>query len=325
MGCHIGFQSGRTYWESFLDSISTMHLPEFFEVVEGTLFTVAVRPSPTPVPAVGLPTFIVNRPCYASDLRMAPVTERHTLEMINMHTGGMETTGSVWVEFDGIGKPYTRHPPSPPMARVPVGSIQQWRVIGLQEHPFHLHVYPHQIQHIAQTGYMRNGDWHDTIHGFGLRNRFGIFAYKGEALIRIAADTFTGKAITHCHILDHEDAGLMGFVNVYGVEGTQVQGLTNCYRDAFGAGYTLSDDISQQVYFQNETSINMYNILYLIIFLALLTNIAFMSFCWWKGKLHCVCCSKRDMAPIRAVGLPNPPIHPVTRANVSWQRIPNAV
>jgi len=31
--------------------------------------------------------------------------------------------------------------------------------------------------------------------------------------VRIAFDDFTGKTVYHCHILDHEDGGMMGIVN----------------------------------------------------------------------------------------------------------------
>lgn len=30
--------------------------------------------------------------------------------------------------------------------------------------------------------------------------------------VRIAFDDFTGKTVYHCHILDHEDSGMMGLI-----------------------------------------------------------------------------------------------------------------
>ena len=32
--------------------------------------------------------------------------------------------------------------------------------------------------------------------------------------VRIAFDTYTGRTVYHCHILDHEDNGMMGVINV---------------------------------------------------------------------------------------------------------------
>ncbi|MDH6238084.1 FtsP/CotA-like multicopper oxidase with cupredoxin domain [Cryobacterium sp. CG_9.6] len=30
--------------------------------------------------------------------------------------------------------------------------------------------------------------------------------------VRIAFDDFSGRTVYHCHILDHEDAGMMGII-----------------------------------------------------------------------------------------------------------------
>jgi FtsP/CotA-like multicopper oxidase with cupredoxin domain len=32
--------------------------------------------------------------------------------------------------------------------------------------------------------------------------------------VRIAFEDFTGTAVYHCHILDHEDNGMMGVISV---------------------------------------------------------------------------------------------------------------
>jgi FtsP/CotA-like multicopper oxidase with cupredoxin domain len=36
----------------------------------------------------------------------------------------------------------------------------------------------------------------------------------GEIVIRSRFLDFTGKTVYHCHILDHEDAGMMGVVEI---------------------------------------------------------------------------------------------------------------
>lgn len=36
----------------------------------------------------------------------------------------------------------------------------------------------------------------------------------GYVTVRIRFDDFTGRTVYHCHILDHEDAGMMGVVGV---------------------------------------------------------------------------------------------------------------
>ena len=41
-----------------------------------------------------------------------------------------------------------------------------------------------------------------------------ILSIKGEVVIRMRFADFTGKFVYHCHILNHEDNGMMGVVNV---------------------------------------------------------------------------------------------------------------
>ena len=53
-------------------------------------------------------------------------------------------------------------------------------------------------------------------------------------------DRFTGDMVLHCHVLEHEDIGMMTIINITGAEGT------TAYRDKFtancGACYQGIDD-----------------------------------------------------------------------------------
>ena len=40
--------------------------------------------------------------------------------------------------------------------------------------------------------------------------------YRCEGVVRFKAVRFAGKAILHCHMVKHEDQGLMGWINVTG-------------------------------------------------------------------------------------------------------------
>lgn len=42
-------------------------------------------------------------------------------------------------------------------------------------------------------------------------------------------DRFTGDMVLHCHVLEHEDIGMMTIINITGAEGT------TAYRDNFTA------------------------------------------------------------------------------------------
>ena len=67
------------------------------------------------------------------------------------------------------------------------------------DHPFHLHVWPMQL--IDDNG--RAVDPPTT------RDVVNVPA-GGQVTVRIRFDTFPGRTVYHCHILDHEDLGMMG-------------------------------------------------------------------------------------------------------------------
>ena len=73
--------------------------------------------------------------------------------------------------------------------------------------------------------YFQAGDWHDTLYDGA-----------GAATVRLYTDTFTGKMVIHCHILEHEDQGMMGIFEITGTEGatyTDAETLDpTCYRDS---------------------------------------------------------------------------------------------
>ncbi|MBE9202753.1 multicopper oxidase family protein [Synechocystis salina LEGE 06099] len=88
-----------------------------------------------------------------------------------------------------------------------LGTIEEWELTNVGPggiaHPFHLHTNSFQVV-------SRNGQpepyraWKDTV------------LVKGNETVRIRIPfrTFTGKTVYHCHILDHEDLGMMGTVNI---------------------------------------------------------------------------------------------------------------
>ena len=86
-----------------------------------------------------------------------------------------------------------------------LNTIEEWEIVntGIMDHPFHLHVHPFQVM-------SRNGQpepypaWKDTV-----------LVPTGESVrIRVKFSDFPGKTVYHCHILDHEDLGMMGTINV---------------------------------------------------------------------------------------------------------------
>jgi FtsP/CotA-like multicopper oxidase with cupredoxin domain len=86
-----------------------------------------------------------------------------------------------------------------------LGATEEWRLVNTSPdtHPFHIHVNDFQV--ISVNGEpVEPHSWEDT---------FPIDAF-GEIVIRSRFLDFTGKTVYHCHILDHEDKGMMGIVEI---------------------------------------------------------------------------------------------------------------
>jgi FtsP/CotA-like multicopper oxidase with cupredoxin domain len=86
-----------------------------------------------------------------------------------------------------------------------LGDTEIWEIVneGDMDHPFHLHVYPFQVL-------SRNGAaeavraWKDVVN---LR--------AGERLsLAVPLADFSGRTVFHCHIVEHEDRGMMGVLEV---------------------------------------------------------------------------------------------------------------
>ena len=91
--------------------------------------------------------------------------------------------------------------------QVRLKGVEEWEITntGVMDHPFHLHTNPFQVM-------TRNGQpdpfraWKDTV-----------LVRVGETVrIRVSFSDFTGKTVYHCHILDHEDLGMMGTLEILG-------------------------------------------------------------------------------------------------------------
>ncbi|OKH18574.1 multicopper oxidase family protein [[Limnothrix rosea] IAM M-220] len=88
---------------------------------------------------------------------------------------------------------------------VTLDTVEDWEIIntGTMDHPFHVHTNKFQI--ISRNGIPEAAiAWHDTV-----------LVKVGETVkIRMAFQHFTGETVYHCHILDHEDLGMMGKLKI---------------------------------------------------------------------------------------------------------------
>ena len=85
--------------------------------------------------------------------------------------------------------------------QVKLRTVEDWELIntGVMDHPFHVHGNAFQV--ISRDGQPESlAAWRDTV-----------LVKRGETVrIRMPFNDFAGKTVYHCHVLDHEDLGMMG-------------------------------------------------------------------------------------------------------------------
>ncbi len=89
--------------------------------------------------------------------------------------------------------------------RAKAGSVEEWTLTNTSpmDHPIHLHIWPMQL---VETGGRPEREvlWRDVVN----------VPANGQARVRIAFDDHVGRSVFHCHILDHEDNGMMAVIEV---------------------------------------------------------------------------------------------------------------
>ncbi len=110
-----------------------------------------------------------------------------------------------------------------------LGDVDEWTIqskndVGFVTHPFHIHVNPFEVTSIVapvMDGSKQKVDgngkpvfqellkdgpvWRDTVKIPG----------GGWVKMRTKYERFTGTFVQHCHILDHEDQGMMQLIDIY--------------------------------------------------------------------------------------------------------------
>jgi Putative multicopper oxidases len=88
-----------------------------------------------------------------------------------------------------------------------LNTLEEWLIVNTSpmDHPFHLHVWPFQVLQDS-AGSAPAGVPQDVI----------LVPAHGWTRIRVHFSDYPGRTVYHCHILDHEDAGMMGTVQVNG-------------------------------------------------------------------------------------------------------------
>jgi blue copper oxidase len=126
-----------------------------------------------------------------------------------------QVTGVKTIQLDGMGRMVTLNGRQFDMNRiddiVTLGDIEIWEIfttrammMGSPGHPFHIH--GTQFQVLSRNGYEpaeNERGWKDTV-----------YVRAGETVRIIVQFKYKGVFMFHCHILEHEEAGMMGQLEV---------------------------------------------------------------------------------------------------------------
>ncbi len=100
---------------------------------------------------------------------------------------------------------------------VPLHGAEEWRLLSkFANHPFNIHVNPFEIQPNEALGIDRPV-WKDTFLVRGPDNGYASSEEELRRLIltvRTRYRRYVGRYVLHCHLLDHEDQGMMQEVEV---------------------------------------------------------------------------------------------------------------
>ncbi len=91
-----------------------------------------------------------------------------------------------------------------------LGSVEEWTVYNMNNvrHPFHIHVNPCWIVKVSDKPDLQPY-WADTV-----ALPHGTPEHPGSVTFRSRFLDFKGAYVLHCHMLAHEDMGMMQVVEV---------------------------------------------------------------------------------------------------------------
>ncbi|MGW3243192.1 multicopper oxidase family protein [Streptomyces sp. NPDC001070] len=87
-----------------------------------------------------------------------------------------------------------------------LNTVEEWTVRNDtdEEHSFHVHTNQFQLMSIDGKATDPDHRWFDTVN----------VPARGNVVIRIPFTDFTGRTVLHCHILNHEDMGMMAVLDI---------------------------------------------------------------------------------------------------------------
>jgi FtsP/CotA-like multicopper oxidase with cupredoxin domain len=89
--------------------------------------------------------------------------------------------------------------------RIPLGAVEEWLVVNEDpdDHIFHIHTNHFEVVEV-NGAVLSDPVWRDTV----------IVPRKGSVTFRSRFVDFTGRFVLHCHMMNHEELGMMHVVEV---------------------------------------------------------------------------------------------------------------
>lgn len=98
--------------------------------------------------------------------------------------------------------------PNGPIVNLQAGQVEEWTFITDKGNPHPIHLHQNNIAIIAINGQKVTPDGSGNYPYVSLRDTANLPA-KGSVTIRFRVSSIPGKYVFHCHILPHEDGGMM--------------------------------------------------------------------------------------------------------------------
>jgi FtsP/CotA-like multicopper oxidase with cupredoxin domain len=128
------------------------------------------------------------------DLRHAAIAARQTVTY---------TENAAGTEFYINGRQFDPHRVD---FTATLDTVEEWTVRNDtdEDHSFHLHTNHFQVMSVNGRPAPRGHAWYETFN----------VPHREKMVIRIRFADFIGKTVLHCHLLNHEDMGMMAVLDV---------------------------------------------------------------------------------------------------------------
>jgi FtsP/CotA-like multicopper oxidase with cupredoxin domain len=166
----------------------------------GPLARVVVAGDPMPMK---LPASLPKRPLES--IKDSELTGRR--KIVLAATSPEADAAGHWQEF-GFLVDGQKFDPRRIDQRVKLGSVEEWTIENTHthdDHVFHIHVNPFEVTQVNGKP-LATTQWRDTVI---VERKGGTLTFRSRFL------DFTGVYMMHCHMMNHEEMGMMASVEVY--------------------------------------------------------------------------------------------------------------